>query len=233
MWSQGGSQPSAGGVNCSSAVMTVLQILPCSVSQLLSASKASSDTFALCDQEFNQVSVVGIVRELLPFVKYVQYALDDMTGPPLTVRQWVNSEDCTLLVFASPGTYVKVIGSLRSSTGERSLQAKHIRVITDLNEITSHMLEVVHAHMQILKKKFDVNMNITAVPSEDLPSVQGQVLHVIRRGSVRDIGIGYKELQSQLDLLSPRDIKSSLTSLMDKGLVYHTIDENHFKSTDC
>ncbi|KAK1889030.1 Replication protein A 32 kDa subunit [Dissostichus eleginoides] len=232
MWSQGGSQPSAGGVNCSSAVvskMTVLQILPCSVSQLLSASKASSDTFALCDQEFNQVSVVGIVRELLPFVKYVQYALDDMTGPPLTVRQW----DCTLLVFASPGTYVKVIGSLRSSTGERSLQAKHIRVITDLNEITSHMLEVVHAHMQILKKKFDVNMNITAVPSEDLPSVQGQVLHVIRRGSVRDIGIGYKELQSQLDLLSPRDIKSSLTSLMDKGLVYHTIDENHFKSTDC
>ncbi|KAF3833586.1 hypothetical protein F7725_024790 [Dissostichus mawsoni] len=110
--------------------MTVLQILPCSVSQLLSASKASSDTFALCDQEFNQVSVVGVVRELLPFVKY----------------------------------------------GERSLQAKHIRVITDPNEITSHMLEVVHAHMQIFKKKFDVNMNITAVPSEDLPSVQGQIL---------------------------------------------------------
>ncbi|KAI4793252.1 hypothetical protein KUCAC02_032843 [Chaenocephalus aceratus] len=57
------------------------------------------------------VSVVGVVRELAPFVKYVQYCLDDMTGPPLT--------DCTPLVFASPGSYVKVIGSLRSSTGER------------------------------------------------------------------------------------------------------------------
>ncbi|XP_033950989.1 replication protein A 32 kDa subunit-A-like isoform X3 [Pseudochaenichthys georgianus] len=164
--------------------MTVLQILPCSVSQLLSASKASSDTFALSDLEFNQVSVVGVVRELAPFVKYVQYCLDDMTGPPLTVRQWMNSEDCTPLGFASPGSYVKVIGSLRSSTGERSLQAKHIRVITDLNEITSHMLQVVHAHMQVFKKqKFDVNMNITAVPSEDSPSVQGQILFDVSDGS--------------------------------------------------
>ncbi|XP_063754796.1 replication protein A 32 kDa subunit-like isoform X2 [Eleginops maclovinus] len=212
--------------------MSVLQMLPCSVSQLLSASKAGSDTFALADLEFNQVSVVGVVRKLAPFVKYIQYCVDDMTGPPLTVRQWVNTQVCTPPVVATPGTYVKVIGSLRSSTGERSLQAQHIRVITDLNEITSHILEVVQAHMQLFRKRFDVNMNVTVVPRDDLSSIQSQVLHVIRGGSVRDIGVGYQELQSKLDFLSFRDIRSSLMSLMDKGFVFHTIDENHFKSTD-
>lgn len=32
-----------------------LQILPCTVSQLLSAPQVSNDTFAICDWELNQV----------------------------------------------------------------------------------------------------------------------------------------------------------------------------------
>lgn len=36
--------------------------------------------------------------------------------------------------------------------GERSLLAMNIHCIKDLNEITSHMLEVVHAHMQLFGK---------------------------------------------------------------------------------
>ncbi|KAI4793251.1 hypothetical protein KUCAC02_032842 [Chaenocephalus aceratus] len=70
------------------------------------------------------------------------------------------------------------------------------------------------------------------MPFKSLLLFPVEVLHVIRRGSVRDIGIGFNELQSQLDFLSIKDIKSSLTSLMDQGFVYHTIDESHFKSTD-
>lgn len=36
--------------------------------------------------------------------------------------------------------------------GERSLLAMYVRRITNLNEITSHMLEVVHAHMKLFGK---------------------------------------------------------------------------------
>ncbi|XP_032367105.1 replication protein A 32 kDa subunit-A isoform X2 [Etheostoma spectabile] len=102
-----------------------------------------------------------------------------MTGPPLNVKQWVNTE-----ASAAPGTYVKVTGSLRSLDGQRSLLAMNIRCIEDLNEITSHMLEVVRAHMQLFGKAFDVNMNSTVShggsehPEDVLPNglstIQGQ-----------------------------------------------------------
>lgn len=39
-----------------------------------------------------QVSVVGVVRGFAPFVTNIQYSVDDMTGPPLNVKQWVNTE---------------------------------------------------------------------------------------------------------------------------------------------
>lgn len=39
-----------------------------------------------------QVSVVGVVRSSAPTETNVQYSLDDMTGPPLVVKQWVGTE---------------------------------------------------------------------------------------------------------------------------------------------
>ncbi|KAM9340300.1 replication protein A 32 kDa subunit-like [Symphorus nematophorus] len=219
-----------------------LQILPCTVSQLLSAPQVSNDAFTICDLELNQVSVLGIVRGFAPFVTNIQYSVDDMTGPPLNVKQWVNTEDCALMSFISPGSYVKVTGSLRSFSGQRSLLAMNIRCITDLNEITSHMLEVVQAHMELFGKAFDVNMNPTAAsqsgrhPAGILPrglsTIQGQVLHVIRRFSVRHEGISLHDLKTQLDYLSMRDIRASLVFLEKEGHVFSTIDEHHFRSTD-
>ncbi|XP_076610661.1 replication protein A 32 kDa subunit-like [Chaetodon auriga] len=158
-----------------------VQILPCTVSQLLFASEVSNGTFAICDWELNQVSVVGIMRGYAPFVTNVQYSVDDMTGPPLNVKQWVNTEDWALMTFAPVGTYVKVIGSLHSFSGQRSLLAMNIRCINDLNEITSHMLEVVQAHVQLFGKEFDVNMNTTSA------SLSARVLKRRRGGHPKDI----------------------------------------------
>ncbi|KAF3707765.1 Replication protein A 32 kDa subunit [Channa argus] len=162
MWNQAGSQ-SLGRICSHKAAISkkaTLQILPCTVSQLLAASQVSSDDFAFCDRELNQVSVLGVIRGFSPFATNIQYSVDDMTGPPLNVKQWIRCEDCTQ-AFASPGTYVKVTGSLRNFSGQRSLLAINIHCIDDLNEITSHMLEVVQAHMQLFGKIFDVNMNTT------------------------------------------------------------------------
>ncbi|XP_031710070.1 replication protein A 32 kDa subunit-like isoform X3 [Anarrhichthys ocellatus] len=194
-----------------------------------------------------EVSVVGIIRGFAPFVKNIKFSVDDMTGPPLNVKQWVNAEDCTL-TFTSPGTYVKVTGSLCRFNGQRSLLAVNSRCIEDLNEITSHMLEVVHAHMQLFGKEFDVNMNTTAASRSErvlkhsgdlkdilpngLSSLHAQVLTVVRKYSFGDIGISFHELLTQLDYLSMRDLRSSLNSLMNNGHVFCTMDENHFKSTE-
>ncbi|XP_068189827.1 replication protein A 32 kDa subunit-like [Antennarius striatus] len=207
-----------------------LQILPVSVCQLLSASLVDNDTFTICDLELNQVSVVGVVRGFAPFVTNVQYSVDDMTGPPLNVKQWVDTEQCPLLEFASVGTYVKVIGNLRNFSGQRSLLAMSVRCIVDLNEITSHMLEVVRAHMELFGKAFDVNMNTNVSSLSGLSTIQHEVLHVIRKFSVGDVGISLPDLQKHLDYLKMRDIRASLVFLVNEGHVFSTNDEKHFKS---
>ncbi|XP_034748636.1 replication protein A 32 kDa subunit-A-like [Etheostoma cragini] len=197
MWNQGCGRPSDGmlghkALNCNkysfspvSPQRTTLVILPCTVSQLLSASRGGDRTFTICNWELNQVSVVGVIRGSAAFVTNIQYSVDDMTGPPLNVKQWVNTEAGAVVRCASPGTYVKVTGSLRSLDGQRSLLAMDIRCIEDLNEITSHMLEVVQAHLQLFGKAFDVNMNTTVShggsehPEDVLPNglstIQGPV----------------------------------------------------------
>ncbi|XP_043993966.1 replication protein A 32 kDa subunit-like isoform X1 [Gambusia affinis] len=246
MWNQGCSQSSGETLShkATSSKKAHLEIFPCTVSQLLTAPQLSNDCFTICDYELRQVSIVGIIRGFAPFVTNVQYAVDDMTGPPLNVKLWVNMEDSALMTVASPGMYVKVIGSLRSYNGQRSLLAMNVRRVKDLNEISSHMLEVVQAHMQVFRKVFDVNMNLTVVPKPDwssgtrpqgvlpngLSTVQGQVLHQIQVFSVHNDGISFHDLTRNLDNISIRDIRSSLAFLASEGHIFSTIDEHHFKA---
>ncbi|XP_022073517.1 replication protein A 32 kDa subunit-like [Acanthochromis polyacanthus] len=222
-------------------------VLPTTVSQLLSAAHIHNDAFSIGDLELSQVSVVGIVRGFAPFVTNIQYSVDDMTGPPLKVMQWVNTEDCALMTSIPTGVYVKVVGSLVYFSGQRSLLAKDIRLIKDLNEITSHILEVVQAQMHLSGKVFDVNMNTPVASlssrlrgghpegmlSNGLSTIQGQVLQVIRRFSVHEYGISLCDLKRQLDYLTMMDIRTSLAVLLNEGHVFCTIDENHFKSAVC
>ncbi|XP_034561170.1 replication protein A 32 kDa subunit-like [Notolabrus celidotus] len=250
MWNQACSQSPAGTTSHKAVISkrAFLQILPCTVSQLLSASEVGSDSsFVICDSELNQVSVVGIIRGCAPFVTNIQYSVDDMTGPPLQVKQWVNLKDCAPMTRVPPGSYVKVIGSLRSFRGQRMLLAMDIRSIKDLNEITSHMLEVVEAHMKLCGKAYDVNMNLTASSSSGrvsgnneeheglLPNgfsiVQNQVFNVVRKFSVQFEGISLNDLKSQLEDISMRNIRRALTFLIDEGHVFTTVDEQHYKST--
>ncbi|XP_008419511.1 replication protein A 32 kDa subunit-like isoform X2 [Poecilia reticulata] len=254
MWSQGCSQAahvitSSGETLSHKATSSMahkahLEIFPCTVSQLLTAPQLCNDCFTICDCELNQVSVVGVIRGFAPFVTNVQYAVDDMTGPPLNVKLWVNMEDSAQTTASSPGMYVKVIGSLRSYSGQRSLLAMNVRRIKDLNEISSHMLEVVQAHMQVSRKVFDVNMNTTVASQPDwnsgtrprgvlpngLSTVQGQVLHQIQVFSVHNDGISFHDLTRNLDYISMRDIRSSLAFLASEGHIFSTIDEHHFKA---
>ncbi|XP_056153927.1 replication protein A 32 kDa subunit-like [Lampris incognitus] len=188
-----------------------LQIIPCTVSQLLSTAEVNG-AFRIGDLELNQISVVGVVRRCVPSEVKIQYSVDDMTGPPIDVTQWVNSEapgvPCSSDVL---GQYVKVIGSLRNIKGQRSLLAGNVRHVEDLNEITSHMLEVVQAHMQCSRNAHE------------------RVWTVIKSCSLQD-GISFMDLSMELGFLNRTSIRRTLQFLLHEGLIYSTIDEDHFKS---
>lgn len=234
------------------------QIIPCTVSQLMSASQAD-ETFRVGDVEVAQVTIVGVIRSTDKSMTNIQYKVDDMTGAPMDVKQWVDTEDPGVdSTVLPPGTYVKVSGNLRSFQSHRSVVAFSVRPLEDMNEITSHMLEVVQAHMALGKPQSMSNtggaMNINTTPmsrpgmgnmggvggvytgandmvNNGLSANQNQVLSLIR--SCPDPqGISIQDLKQRLSGISISVIKQAVEFLSNEGHIFSTIDEDHYKSTD-
>lgn len=231
------------------------QIIPCTVSQLMSASQVD-EAFRVGDVEVAQVTILGVIRSTEKSMTNIQYKVDDMTGAPMDVKQWVDTEDPSVDgSVLPPGTYVKVSGNLRSFQNHRSLVAFSIRPLDDMNEITSHMLEVVHAHMALAKPQSTSSvgggmggsmMNPMSRSGmggmmgtggghdpglDGLSGNQKQVLSLIR-SCPEPQGISIQELKQRLGGTSLSVIKQAVEILSNEGHIFSTIDEDHFKSTD-
>ncbi|MEQ2299065.1 hypothetical protein AMECASPLE_011694 [Ameca splendens] len=234
------------------------QIIPCTVSQLMSASQAD-EVFRVGDVEVTQVTIVGIIRSTDKSMTNIQYKVDDMTGAPMDVKQWVDTEDPSVdSTVLPPGTYVKVSGNLRSFQNHRSVVAFSVRPLADMNEITSHILEVVQAHMALSKPQTmpgiggGMGASSTSVVRQGLgitggsyaganenqlmvinglSANQNQVLSLIK-GCPDQQGISIQDLKQRLSGISLAVIKQAVEFLSNEGHIFSTIDEDHYKSTD-
>eukprot|EP00064_Thunnus_orientalis_P013782 superscaffoldBa00002298_g13822 len=231
------------------------QIIPCTVSQLMSASQAD-EAFKVGDVEVAQVTIVGIIRSTDKSMTNIQYKVDDMTGAPMDVKQWVDTEDPSVdSAVLPPGTYVKVSGNLRSFQNHRSVVAFSVRTLEDMNEITSHMLEVVQAHMALGKPQTmsgaggGMSSSVTPMSRPGMGSIGGmgggyavfceqqyaaamiKVLSLIR-GCPDQQGISIQDLKQRLSGMSLSVIKQAVEFLSNEGHIFSTIDEDHYKSTD-
>ncbi|XP_053310498.1 replication protein A 32 kDa subunit [Spea bombifrons] len=228
------------------------QIVPCTVSQLLSASQ-SDEVFRIGDVELSQVTIVGIVRHAEKAPTNILYKVDDMTAAPMDVRQWVDTDESSCeSIVVPPGSYVKVAGHLRSFQNKKSVVAFKIAPIEDMNEFVSHMLEVVQSHL-ILNSQSQSAGGGSSMPlstpgrlgmdtsggvyggndmqTNGLTPHQSQILNLIKscRGSE---GMAFDDLKARLHGMNVNTIKQALEFLSNEGHIYSTVDEDHFKSTD-
>ncbi|XP_048358442.1 replication protein A 32 kDa subunit isoform X2 [Sphaerodactylus townsendi] len=253
----GGYTESPGGFGSPSATQgekksrsRTQSVVPCTVSQLLSAEQ-TEEAFKIREAEISQVVIVGIVKQAEKAPTNILYKVDDMTAAPMDVRQWVDTDEPgSENVVVPPGTYVKVVGHLRSFQNKKSLVAFKLIPLEDMNEFTTHMLEVVNAHM-ILKKSSLLSTSAMAprsfapsgmgsvasyggssgLPAGGLSTHQSQVLNLIKN-SISPSGISLQELKSQLHNMNVATIKKAVEFLSSEGHIYSTIDDDHFKSTD-
>ncbi|VDP13384.1 unnamed protein product [Soboliphyme baturini] len=107
----------------------------------------SQGTLRIGSYEVPHVSVVGIVRSVTRDPLHVDYMIDDMTGPPIAVRKYINVESPSSNVVAMENTYVKVCGSIKNFEGKKSIAALGIITVTDLNDLTAHLMEVVQCKL--------------------------------------------------------------------------------------
>ncbi|XP_007120403.1 replication protein A 32 kDa subunit isoform X2 [Physeter macrocephalus] len=198
-------------------------IVPCTISQLLSATLVD-EVFKIGNVEISQVTIVGIIRNAEKAATNIVYKIDDMTAAPMDVRQWVDTDN------------------------KKSLVAFKIMPLEDMNEFTTHILEVVNAHMMLSKSNSQPSAGRAPIsnpgmgeagnfggnsfmPANGLNMAQNQVLNLIK-ACPRPEGLNFQDLKNQLQHMTVASIKQAVDFLSNEGHIYSTVDDDHFKSTD-
>lgn len=120
-------------------------LLPVTIKQLKSATEQESK-YVVDGKILSQITFVGLVLNMEVQSTNINYNIDDGTGH-LQVRVYIDMDEPDPVQLRE-GQYVRVIGNLRKLGGEMSVVAFQLRPIKDHNELTFHMLEVVHTHLQ-------------------------------------------------------------------------------------
>ncbi|NXL96188.1 RFA2 protein, partial [Alectura lathami] len=130
---------------------------------------------------------------------------------------------------------------------KKSLVAFKIMPLENMNEFTTHMLEIVNAHM-ILRKNLTSGSRVLqsftsagisdmggygggSLPVNGLTAHQSQVLNLIKNCHAPE-GMSLQELKLQLHNVSIQTIKQAVEFLSSEGHIYSTVDDDHYKSTD-
>ncbi|KAL3869242.1 hypothetical protein ACJMK2_041949 [Sinanodonta woodiana] len=254
----GYTSPGAGGFGTPQpdekrARSRIQSLMPCTVAQILTATQ-TEDKFFSGPNEISQVTFVGLVRSVNETPTRLDYEIDDMTGPPLEVKQFVDNDDTVpdneKVQAMRENTYVRVCGNVRAFGGKRNIVAFKITPVTDMNELTYHILEVIHSSVALSKmhnqpdggmalangdKKMEIgytNSNTNGGGMfNGLTPVQSQV-HTVIRNTLTDHGINVESVCKQLRGVPEKAVRDAIEFLSSEGHIYSTIDDEHYKATD-
>lgn len=231
-------------------------LIPLTVKQINESLLTTGDKFncVVDGVDVNNVTIVGLVFNKVERVTDVGFVLDDGTGR-IDIHRWVNEAyDTKEAESVRDGMYVRVFGNLKVFQGKRQLVAYATRPITDCNEIVYHFLECIYVHVHNTK----LRAASVAADAQPVPSVNGTPLRGYQGAQhnqfsgqfgelkgldqmvmgylqqpvnlAKEKGVHVGELVQRFNIPLEK-IMSSIKVLEDEGLVYSTIDEEHYKST--
>ena len=147
--------------------------------------------------------------------------------------------------------YVRVIGTVREYENVRSIMAQSVRKVSSAHEVTHHMLEVIHSY-----QKYKLGGNIGGgmgggmyqpnMPQNIVIDGTGmalknhggdsheelfQTILNVMKTHMTDHSTGLHE-QVIFDKMAPNytkmEIRKAMSDMTNDGLIYSTIDEQHF-----
>lgn len=209
------------------------------------------DIFTFEGNDIHQVTFVGIVRETNETATNVTYKIDDMTGEFITVKKWIDIDDPLEHGVRSKcreNAYVRVVGNVKSfnNGAVRSVMAFSMAPVTDSNEITFHILDVIYSHLSLQKSGSSANPMV--MPSQQryadtgndfggggnndagLTGTNKVVFNYITACSSEE-GISINELCQKNRNMSEQQLRNCIEWLSNEGHIYSTVDDDHYRST--
>lgn len=113
--------------------------------------KSGDENLQIADMDVHMVVVVGLIRAVDITSTKITYTIDDSTATMEAV-QWIESDQDAEDPSRNPlmeMTYCRISGAVRSQKGKRHLMVFRIVPITDLNLITTHILEVMQTALKL------------------------------------------------------------------------------------
>jgi len=224
-------------------------LVPVTVRQVIE-SPDSGLKIGQSDVEAYMLKLVGIVKKIDKSSIKITYTLEDNTGS-IDGQLWLNTDsDENEHREVVENTYCKVIGSVRNKaadSGGKTIMIHNISPLTDLNEATQHVLEVIHIHY---KSSEDLGQESSTSHQEvatgtaagvssyaagfSLNPVQQRVLKAVVDAGQSETGAHVSEIVSALTIKMPlKEVEKILDYLLNEGHIYSTSDDNHFKAIDC
>jgi replication factor A2 len=210
------------------------------------ARQSVDDMIVVNGAPVQNLTVVGKIVGVEKKSSVVVYKVDDSTGT-CDVKVWIDQDGDEAVEPIEVGAYVRVYGSLKTLANEHMIAAhtqQAVRKITDHNEVTFHMLEVVYASGHAEKNKTSggvAPMNAYTVPREapnvaahgDVGSedIQVSVMGVLKQFADSEQGMTVADImEKQNGKFTAEAIKSALEDMSNGGEVFTTIDEDHYQA---
>jgi len=227
-------------------------LIPVTVRMILN----SSNAILRDGREPKEVKLVGAVREVQTQSTNNIYHIEDGTGL-IEVKEFLDANTDNKAVLedrngaAEDAVYVKVFGAIQEYEGRTSLVAYSVRKITTGNELTYHLLEVVHT-----SERFKKNSQIVGSPSLRGSMIMASNNQIVPQSTpvkemengfnqnpameslmtefsnlsdeMAQVGISIKEFIGQNRHLREEDVNRCISDLVQEGTIYNTHDDDHY-----
>ncbi|XP_025830801.1 replication protein A 32 kDa subunit isoform X2 [Agrilus planipennis] len=211
------------------------------------------EEFKLFGMSAQILCVVGILKEFEVQATKATYEIEDHTGNISAIWWLENDANSTPnLPAVKEGCYVKVFGSLKNRDGMKSLMVLRMFPLDTINEITTHLLEVIGARLEAevggkantlarinannpgaeLANSMAFINDVDMLPKAvGLTALQTKIFNIIIPVTAAQ-GISRDAVLMKFPPNQHRDVNDALDFLVNEGHAYSTVDNDHFKITD-
>ncbi|KZV82944.1 replication protein A, subunit RPA32 [Exidia glandulosa HHB12029] len=253
-----GSQASPGG--SAQRVANAPALRPVTIRMLQKADHATGDSdsaFSIDGIPLQNLTLVAEVLRVEPGDTNRRYGIEDSTGE-IDARCWLDAASVKGdMAHITDGSTVRIVGTLKVFNNKRSINAAHIRLVTDQHEVYYHKLDVMAT---ILQHRYGLTNNNTgnaaapmtgsstaaayahAGPSSQVAAISSRFVHLgsphrliceflAGHPSMGNGGADVKTIVNGIKHLSnanSAEIALALDQLMEQGLIYNTADDTTY-----
>ncbi|XP_076750067.1 replication protein A 32 kDa subunit-like [Xylocopa sonorina] len=219
-------------------IKRVKNIVPVMIRHL---TRSSEDGLRLWGTLIHVVTFVGIVKEIERTPIKMKFEIEDETGC-ITCLRWLETDKTVSESNIELNTYVRVIGYIRQDSENKYVLILKIMPLTNLNELTTHLLEVTNVMLKAEKMFYNpvkssnmTKINPAVTTNNDngfgLTRDQTIVFELVQSKNDTDNGIERHSLEACLPKNILPDLNNIIDFLISEGYIYTTLTDDHFKTT--